>query len=83
MHTLPCTPTLVYPQTYHRHSYMKSEEKKKSGRRDEGEGEEGRRELFSNNLVSPPETVGVTDERPLSIEVKTTESCTQIKQKPI
>lgn len=52
----------------------------KDGSRGEEKGAWGRRELFSNNSVSPPETVGVTDERPLSIEVKTAESCTQLKR---
>lgn len=53
---------------------MEAEEK---GRGEE-KGRWGRRELFSNKSVSPP--VGVTDERPLSIAVKTAESCTQLNR---
>ena len=53
------------------------------GKKEKGRGEE-KREVGEKGAVlksvSPPETVGVTDERPLSIEVKTAESCTQLNR---
>lgn len=43
----------------------------------EEEEEDGGRKLFSDSLMSPAKTVGVTAERPLSLDVKTAESYTQ------